>query len=172
MLIWFILLVHICRKEGNSYQKVGKGSSHTVFVKGFDKTLEEDQIWNSLEEHFGSCGEITRLSIPKDYETGAFKGMAYMDFREQDAFSKALELDGSELGGYTLIVDEAKPRGDSRDGGWSGGKDSAGRGRGRFGGQRGGRGGGRGGFRERGETRNKQSIVTASTGKKTTFGDD
>ena len=85
-----------------------------------------------------------------------------MDFREQDAFSKALELDGSELGGYSLTVDEAKPRGDS---GWSGGKDSAGRGGGRFGGQRGGRGGrGRGGGGRRGGTPNKQSFVTVSTG--------
>lgn len=91
-----------------------------------------------------------------------------MDFSEQGAFSKALELNGSELGGYSLTVDEAKPRGDSRDGGWSGGKDSSGRGGGRFGGQRGGRGGGRGrgrGGRGRGGTPNKQSFVAASTGK-------
>jgi hypothetical protein len=32
------------------------------------------QIRSALEEHFGSCGEIVRISIPKDYETGASKG--------------------------------------------------------------------------------------------------
>lgn len=104
-----------------------------------------------------------------------------MDFKDQDAFTQALELNGSELGGYTLTVDEAKPRGDNRDGGWSGGggRDSAGRSGGRFGGRgsggrfggRGGRGdrggGGRGrggGGRGRGGTPNRQSMGTASTG--------
>lgn len=99
-----------------------------------------------------------------------------MDFKDQDAFSQALELNGSELGGYTLTVEEAKPRSDNRDGGWSGGRgggrDSGGRGGGRFGGRGGGRGGrggggrGRGGGgRGRGGTPNKQSAGTASTGK-------
>lgn len=32
------------------------------------------QIRSSLEEHFGSCGEIKRVSIPKDRETGSNKG--------------------------------------------------------------------------------------------------
>ncbi|RWW23506.1 hypothetical protein GW17_00012244 [Ensete ventricosum] len=110
--------------------------------------------------------------------------IAYMDFKDQDAFSQALELNGSELGGYTLMVEEAKPRSDNRDGGWSGGRgggrDSGGRGGGRFGGRggggRGGRGGGGrgrgGGGRGRGGMPNKYSAGTASTGKKTTFGDD
>ena len=32
------------------------------------------QIRSALEEHFGSCGDITRMSIPKDYDSGAIKG--------------------------------------------------------------------------------------------------
>lgn len=85
-----------------------------------------------------------------------------------------MELNGSDLGGYSLTVEEAKPRGDSRDGG----RDSGGRGR--FGGGRGGRdggsrgrggrdGGGRGhGGRGRGGGRGtpyRQSVSTVSTGK-------
>ncbi|OAY67807.1 Nucleolin 2 [Ananas comosus] len=174
-------------KENASYQKGGKGSGQTIFVRGFDKSLEEDQIRSSLEEHFGSCGEVTRISLPKDYESGSFKGIAYMDFKDQDAFNKSLELNGSDLNGYNLTVEEAKPRTDSRDGGgWSGGRsggrESGGRSGGRFGGPRGGGRGGRGGGGRggrggggrggRGGTPNRQSAGTASTGKKTTFGDD
>ncbi|ONK65167.1 uncharacterized protein A4U43_C07F34380 [Asparagus officinalis] len=171
-------------QSGSTFKKGGQGQSQTIFVKGFDKSLGEDGVRSALQEHFGSCGQISRLSIPPDFETGAPKGMAYIDFKDQDAISQALELNGSDLGGYTLTVDEAKPRGESRDGGgWSGGRsggrgDSGGRG-GRFGGRRGGRdGGGRGG-RGRGGggrggrgTPNRQSYSAASTGKKTTFGDD
>lgn len=63
-----------------------------------------------------------------------------MDFKDSDSFNKALELHESELDGYSLSVDEAKPR-DSQP--------SGGRGRGRFGdggGRSGGRRGGRGRF--------------------------
>lgn len=64
-----------------------------------------------------------------------------MDFADGGSFNKALELDGSELEGCALQVEEAKPRTDSRDG-FSGGR-SGGRG---FGGRDGGRGSrGRGG---------------------------
>ncbi|KAJ6743994.1 hypothetical protein OIU79_030328, partial [Salix purpurea] len=57
-------------KDNNSYQKGGGGQSQTIFVKGFDKFGGEDEIRSSLQEHFGSCGEIKRISIPTDYETG------------------------------------------------------------------------------------------------------
>ena len=72
--------------------------------------------------------------------------IAYMDFTDGDSFNKALELNGTELGGYTLNVEEAKPRGDSRDGGGRSGGRSGGRDGGRFGGRR---GGGRGGGGDR-----------------------
>lgn len=32
------------------------------------------QIRSSLQEHFGACGGITRISIPKDFESGYAKG--------------------------------------------------------------------------------------------------
>lgn len=101
--------------------------------------------------------------------------IAYIDFKDQESFNKAYELNGSDLGGYTLTVDEAKPRADNRDGGWSGGRDGGGRSGGRFGGRDGGRRGGRGDrgrgrdFGGRGRGRGgtpfrPQSAGTASTG--------
>jgi nucleolin len=172
-------------RDNSSFKKSAPRSGNTVFIKGFDTSSGEDQIRSALEEHFGSCGEIVRISIPKDYETGASKGMAYMDFKDPDSLNKAYELNGSDLGGYSLYVDEAKPRPDNnRDGGFSGGRRGSfsGRGgrsdRGRGGGR--GRDGGRGrGFGGRGDrgrggrgTPYRQSAGTVSTGKKMTFGDD
>ncbi|KAK2635743.1 hypothetical protein Ddye_030535 [Dipteronia dyeriana] len=131
--------------ESNSFQKGPRGQSQTIFVRGFDTSASEDEIRSSLEDHFGSCGEITRISIPSDYNTGSIKGMAYMDFKDADSMNKALELSGSELGEYSLQVEEAKPRGDFGSGGGRGGGRSGGRGGGgRFGGRdSGGRFGGR-----------------------------
>lgn len=107
--------------------------------------------------------------------------MAYMDFKDPDSLNKAYELNGTDLGGYSLYVDEAKPRPDN-SGGFSGDR-SGGRG-GRSGGFSGGRGGrsdrGRGGSRGRGfggrggrgdrgrggrGTPFRQTAGTASTGK-------
>lgn len=100
-----------------------------------------------------------------------------MDFTEADGFSKALELDQSDLGGgYYLSVQEAKPRGDDRSrdsGGRRGSRDFGGGRRGgrEFGGRRGGRfdSGGRRGGRDSGGRRggrgpNKPSLATPGTG--------
>ncbi|KFK36056.1 hypothetical protein AALP_AA4G072000 [Arabis alpina] len=141
----------------------------TVFVKGFDSSLAEDDIKNALGEHFASCGEITRVSVPIDRETGASKGIAYIDFSQVSEKEKAFELDGSDLGGYSLKVDEPRPKADN-SGGFGGGRSSGGR----FGGGRdsgGRRGRGRGGDRGRGRGgdrgRGRSSFVPQ--GKRTTF---
>ena len=100
-----------------------------------------------------------------------------MDFQDADSFSKALELNGSDLGGQYLYVDEAKPKGDS--GGGFGGRSGdrrefsgnrfgssrgRGNGRGRFGDSGRGRFGDGGRGRGRGRTPNKPSMVATGKG--------
>jgi nucleolin len=159
-----------------NFRSGGGGGGVSVFVKGFDSSLPENDIKNALSEHFASCGEISRISVPCDRETGASKGIAYLDFK--DGADKAYELNGSDMGGWNLVVDEAKPRESS--GGFSGGRGGSGGrfngsgrgGRGRDGGRRGGgrfSSGGRGG-RDGGRGYNKPNFTPQ--GKKTTFGDE
>ena len=57
---------------------------------------------------------------------------AYMDFTDSESLRKALELHESELDGYQLSADEAKPRDSQSSGGRGGGGRSGG---GRFGGE-------------------------------------
>uniref|UniRef100_A0A0A9DLA8 RRM domain-containing protein n=1 Tax=Arundo donax TaxID=35708 RepID=A0A0A9DLA8_ARUDO len=61
-------------RDNSSFKQYAPRSGNTVFIKGFDTSAGVDQIRSSLEEHFGSCGEITRISIPKDFESGQCKG--------------------------------------------------------------------------------------------------
>ncbi|XP_076883656.1 nucleolin 2-like isoform X4 [Bidens hawaiensis] len=122
--------------NGNE-KKSGESQVSTVFVKGFGTEDGFDSIRISLEEHFKQCGEISRISIPKDFESGGPKGVAFMDFTDSSACSKALALAGSEMSGSTIIVEEANPRGNDRRG-RGGGRGGRGRGGCR------GRGGGRG----------------------------
>ncbi|KAJ0522761.1 putative RNA recognition motif domain, nucleotide-binding alpha-beta plait domain superfamily [Helianthus annuus] len=61
-------------------------------------------VKSSLEEQFGKCGEISRMAIPKDFESCASKRVACIDFIDSKAFSKALDLSGYELSGGTITV--------------------------------------------------------------------
>jgi RNA recognition motif-containing protein len=90
-----------------------------------------------LNELFGAYGVVTSSNIIEDRETGRSRGFGFVEMESAEDGKKAMaELDGKEVDGRNLKVNEAKPQGD-RNGGGGGG-----RGRGGFGG---GGGGGRGG---------------------------
>lgn len=82
-----------------------------------------------------------------------FHRIAYIDFTQNAEKEKAFELDGSDLGGYSLKVDEPRPRADSGGGGGFGGRSGGGGYGGRSGGGYGGRSGGRFGGRDSGGRR-------------------
>ncbi|CAF1933037.1 unnamed protein product [Brassica oleracea] len=95
--------------DGN-FQR-GEGSQvKTILVKKNGKYVGEDEMKTALRDHFSACGEITRFAIPCDQDTGATKGMAFLGFINEDGFNKALELNGSELGGRNIVVTEASTR--------------------------------------------------------------
>ncbi|KAE9605221.1 hypothetical protein Lal_00024837 [Lupinus albus] len=104
---------------GETFQSGASVRLHTIFVAGFNKSLTEEKIKTSLEEHFSSCGEITRISIPKYPDSVSVKGYAHLDFKDFGSYNKALQLNKTEIGGYYLSVEKAMPRRQygGRDGG-------------------------------------------------------
>jgi len=85
-------------------------------------------------------GQITRVHIAKDRETGRARGFAFVEMPNDDEAAKAITaLDGKEVGGRNLKVNEARPRTEGsgprqgREGGNSGGGGGRDRGRGRGG---------------------------------------
>ena len=112
------------------------------------KTTEEE-----LREAFESFGDVDSAKIIKDNLTGRSRGFGFVEMPNQDQAQAAIaELNGKELGGSPLTVNEAKPR-ESRGGRSFGGGSRPGGGRppggggGGFGGGRDRRGGGGGGSR-------------------------
>ncbi|XP_042025265.1 nucleolin 1-like [Salvia splendens] len=97
-----------------SFPKEGNAQGRTVFVRGFSKSKCQPEIMKSLEEHFSSCGEVSKVSVPKDQD-GCARGIAYIEFKERDAFIRALALHGSEFKEGIMSVIEARPRGDSHN---------------------------------------------------------
>ena len=90
-----------------------------------------------LNELFGEFGNVTSSNIIEDRETGRSRGFGFVEMESQSDGEKAIAaLDGKEVDGRALKVNEAKPQTDRAGGG--GGR-----------GGRGGGGGGRGGYNSR-----------------------
>ncbi|MEK7524879.1 MAG: RNA-binding protein [Patescibacteria group bacterium] len=90
-----------------------------------------------LEEMFSPFGTIVSASVISDKFSGRSKGFGFVEFDNDDAAKEAIaKLDGTDIEGRPLRVNEAKPREEN----------SAPRSFGGGGGSRGGFGGGRGGF--------------------------
>ncbi|MCL4524406.1 MAG: RNA-binding protein [Acidobacteria bacterium] len=96
-----------------------------------------------LRALFEPFGQITRVHIAMDRETGRARGFAFVEMANDEEAAKAIAaLDGKEVGGRNLKVNEARPKtersGPSRGGykggggGYKGGGGGGGRGRDRF----------------------------------------
>jgi cold-inducible RNA-binding protein len=100
--------------------------------------MSYDTTADALRELFEAYGQVDEVSVITDRATGRPRGFAFVEMADTEAANRAIaELDGQNVDGRTLRVNEAKPR-EPRSGG-------GGRGGGSRGG--GGRGGNRGGDR-------------------------
>src|SRR5438093_4145845 len=98
---------------------------------------------DDLRELFAQYGTVTSAQVISDRDTGRSRGFGFVEMSE-GADEAIAALNGTQHGGRTLTVNEAKPREDRPRGGGGGGSG----GRGGYGGGGGGRGGsgGRGGY--------------------------
>ena len=108
---------------------------------------------SELQALFEPFGEITRVQIMTDRDTGRSRGFGFVEMTSDEAAAKAIEaLNGKELGGRALNVNEARPKPEGKGGGrgfgGGGGRGGYGRDDYRGGGGGGGGGGGRGQRRE------------------------
>jgi cold-inducible RNA-binding protein len=94
-----------------------------------------------LSELFKAFGQVTRVHIAMDRETGRARGFAFVEMPNDEEAKKAIAgLDGKDVGGRNLKVNEARPKearsGPPRSSGGGGGNGGSGGGgnRGRGGG--------------------------------------
>ena len=120
--------------------------SNKLFVGGLSWGTDN----NGLREAFEQFGEVTDAAVISDRETGRSRGFGFVTFADSQAADDAMEqMNGAELDGRNLTVNEAReraPRGPRGGGGGRGGYGGGGGGYGGGGGDGGGGGrGGRGG---------------------------
>ncbi|OGK42605.1 RNA-binding protein [Candidatus Roizmanbacteria bacterium RIFCSPLOWO2_01_FULL_37_12] len=75
---------------------------------------------DGLKEMFAQFGEITEAVVITDRNTGRSKGFGFVTFAKEEDAQKALEMNGKEVEGRTIVVNTARPREDRRGGGGGG----------------------------------------------------
>ena len=90
-------------------------------------SFQTDQ--QGLEDAFAQHGNVHSATIVMDRETGRSRGFGFVEMDDDDARSAMKALDGADLDGRSLKVNEARPRED-RGGGGGGGCRGGGGGRG------------------------------------------
>ena len=100
-----------------------------IFVGNLSFNTSEEELRQAFSVH----GQVERVSIMTDRDTGRSRGFGFVEMSNGEDGEKAIAaLNGSQVGGRTLNVNEARPK-PERSG--SGGRDRGGRqggGRGRW----------------------------------------
>ena len=94
-----------------------------IFVGNLNFNTSEEQ----LRELFATYGQVDRVSILNDRDTGRSRGFGFVEMANEAEAEKAIAaLNGANLDGRTLNVNEAKPKTDrassGRGGGFRGGR--------------------------------------------------
>ncbi len=109
-----------------------------IFVGNLSFNTGEEELRQAFEVY----GQVDRVSIMTDRDTGRSRGFGFVEMTSNEDGEKAIAaLNGSQVGGRTINVNEARPKAERAGGGGGGGfRDRGGRGGG---------GGGGGGRRDR-----------------------
>lgn len=88
-----------------------------LYVGGLAYSVTEAE----LEELFATVGSVSSTAVIKDRDSGQSKGFGFVEMSSDDEAQKAIkELNGKELSGRAIMVNEARPQEDRRP---SGGRD-------------------------------------------------
>jgi len=90
-----------------------------LYVGNLPFSLGESDLRDLFEEH----GAIESINVIMDRDTGRPRGFAFVEFEDASSADKAQRaLDGREIDGRSIRVNEANERGRSGGGGGGGGR--------------------------------------------------
>ena len=89
-----------------------------IYVGGLPYSATEQD----LENLFAPSGTVASVSVITDKYTGQAKGFGFVEMETDEQADAAIQaLNGTQMGGRELTVNEAKPREDRSRGGYGGG---------------------------------------------------
>ena len=89
-----------------------------LYVGNLPYNISDDQ----LQAMFAKFGTPDSARVITDRDTGQSKGFGFVEFSNADQAREALSLNGTEFGGRSLKVNEARPKNDMPGGGGGGGR--------------------------------------------------
>src|SRR5262249_34409341 len=100
--------------------------SKKIYVGNLSYQTTEGDLSTLFEE----VGPVESVNVITDRDTGRSKGFAFVEMSTEDADKAIAQLNGKEVNGRTLTVNEARPREDrsGNRGGYGRGRNSGGRG--------------------------------------------
>lgn len=102
-----------------------------IYVGNLPFSVRDEELREMFSEH----GEVASAAVIIDRETGRSRGFGFVEMPDRTSAEAAIEaLNGQDMGGRPLTVNEARPR-EQRSGGFGGGRGGGGGG---GGGRRGG----------------------------------
>ena len=113
-------------------------------MKIYVGNLSYEVTEQDLRQEFEALGGVDSVNIIADKYSGRPKGFAFVEMASKSEAEAAItELNGKTLKDRTIVVNESRPRTDSRGSGSYGNRRSGGYGSGGYGSNRGGRSGGK-----------------------------
>ncbi len=92
--------------------------SNKLYVGNLSYSVLDEQ----LQQHFAEFGDVASAKVMTDRDTGRSKGFGFVEMANEAAAQAAIRgLNGKQVDGRALVVNEARPREDSR-GGFGGGR--------------------------------------------------
>lgn len=89
-----------------------------LYVGGLAYSVTEEE----LEKLFAEQGQVTSVAVIKDRDTGQSKGFGFVEMADLKEGQNAIkELNGKELSGRSITVNQARPQEDRRPQGGGGG---------------------------------------------------
>ncbi|XP_006623932.1 RNA-binding protein 34-like isoform X1 [Apis dorsata] len=101
------LRVNASNKSENKFD-----SKKSIFLGNLHYNIDD----NTIVKHFKQCGEIESVRVVRDNKTGVGKGFGYVNFKNEDAVTLALELDGTTISNREVrvkpVIDQYKKKKD------------------------------------------------------------
>ncbi|MEX0684135.1 MAG: RNA-binding protein [Dehalococcoidia bacterium] len=90
-----------------------------LYVGGLSYDTSDD----GLRQHFEQAGSVESAMVARDRYSGRSRGFGFVEMNEESDAQKAIaELNGKDLDGRRLTIDEARPRPEGAGGGGGGGE--------------------------------------------------
>lgn len=89
-----------------------------LYVGSLAYSINDDK----LKELFAEFGTVVSAQVIMDRDTNQSKGFGFVEMKTEDEAKEAMKaLDGKEIDGRSIMVNEARPKADNAGGGGGGG---------------------------------------------------